>query len=95
MSRFSTLSIKCRQLLPALFYYCQVSLVGMYILLDTLIPRLLTVTEVQSHCISGLQLIRNITSGKLDGDKVGSTSVTLLPSSIGSGVFSADTQTAG
>lgn len=46
-------------------------------------------------CISGLQLIRDITSGKLNGDKIGSTSVTIHPSSIGSGIFSADTQTAG
>ena len=46
-------------------------------------------------CILGLQLVRDITSGKLNGDKVGSTSVTLLPSSIGSGTFAADTQTAG
>ncbi|XP_020608181.1 RNA 3'-terminal phosphate cyclase-like, partial [Orbicella faveolata] len=45
--------------------------------------------------VSGLQLVRHITSGKLNGDKIGSTSVTLLPSSIGSGTFSADTQTAG
>jgi len=45
--------------------------------------------------MTGLQLVRDITSGKLNGDKIGSTSVTLLPSSIGSGTFSADTQTAG
>ena len=46
-------------------------------------------------CISGLQLIREITSGKLDGDKIGSMSVTLYPSNIGSGTFTADTKTAG
>lgn len=43
----------------------------------------------------GLQLIRDITSGKLDGDKIGSMSVTLHPTNIGSGTFIADTKTAG
>lgn len=43
----------------------------------------------------GLQLIRDITSGKLDGDKMGSMSVTLHPTNIGSGTFIADTKTAG
>ena len=43
----------------------------------------------------GLQLIRDITSGNLDGDKIGSMSVTLHPTNIGSGTFIADTKTAG
>ena len=45
--------------------------------------------------ISGLQLIRDITSGKLFGDEIGSMAVTLHPSSIGCGTFTADTKTAG
>ncbi|KAL9951213.1 hypothetical protein ACROYT_G043836 [Oculina patagonica] len=50
---------------------------------------------LRAQHMTGLQLIRDITSGRLDGDKIGSTSVTLHPTSIGSGIFSADTQTAG
>ena len=45
--------------------------------------------------ISGLQLIRDITAGKLEGDKIDSMSITLHPTSIGSGTFTADTKTAG
>ena len=39
--------------------------------------------------------MRDVTSGKLEGDKIGSTSVSLHPGSIGSGIFLADTHTAG
>ena len=39
--------------------------------------------------------MRDVTSGKLEGDKIGSTSVALHPGSIGSGIFLADTHTAG
>ncbi|XP_067027666.1 RNA 3'-terminal phosphate cyclase-like isoform X1 [Acropora muricata] len=45
--------------------------------------------------MTGLQLIREITSGKLFGDNIGSMSVTLHPSSVGCGTFIADTKTAG
>lgn len=45
--------------------------------------------------MTGLQLVRDVTSGKLEGDKIGSTSVALHPGSIGSGIFLADTHTAG
>ncbi|XP_073227285.1 RNA 3'-terminal phosphate cyclase-like [Porites lutea] len=50
---------------------------------------------LRAQHMTGLQLIRDITSGKLDGDKIGSMSVTLHPTNIGSGTFIADTKTAG
>ena len=55
-----------------------------------------SITNYYNHGISaGLQLIREITSGKLFGDNIGSMSVTLHPSSVGCGTFVADTKTAG
>lgn len=50
---------------------------------------------LRAQHMTGLQLIGDITSGKLDGDKIGSMSVTLHPANIGSGTFTADTKTAG
>lgn len=50
---------------------------------------------LRAQHMTGLQLIRDITSGKLFGDEIGSMAVTLHPSSIGCGTFTADTKTAG
>ena len=62
-------------------------------------PKLLlmqSITNYYNHGISaGLQLIREITSGKLFGDNIGSMSVTLHPSSVGCGTVIADTKTVG
>ncbi|EDO40575.1 predicted protein, partial [Nematostella vectensis] len=45
--------------------------------------------------MTGLQLVRDICCGKLEGDCVGSCSITLNPSKLQSGTFSANTKTAG
>ncbi|XP_031574471.1 RNA 3'-terminal phosphate cyclase-like [Actinia tenebrosa] len=45
--------------------------------------------------MTGLQLVRDVCAGRLDGDTVGSTSINLHPSRIISGNFVADTKTAG
>ncbi|XP_070563804.1 RNA 3'-terminal phosphate cyclase-like isoform X2 [Ptychodera flava] len=45
--------------------------------------------------MTGLQLIRDLCNGRLQGDSVGSTEITLTPSKIQSNRFIADTKTAG
>ncbi|KAK3700176.1 hypothetical protein QZH41_010619 [Actinostola sp. cb2023] len=45
--------------------------------------------------MTGLQLVRDVCGGRLEGDSVGSTSITLDPAKILSGNFHADTKTAG
>ena len=49
------------------------------------------------HMLSfvGLQLVRDICQGHLDGGRVGSSEATLVPCSLTSGTFTADIQTAG
>ena len=45
--------------------------------------------------LTGLQLIRDLCQGKLEGGEVGSTQVTLVPGKLKGGSFVADTKTAG
>lgn len=46
-------------------------------------------------CIAGLEIIRDISGGKLEGGDIGSTAITFHPESVKAGEYSADTQTAG
>ena len=43
----------------------------------------------------GLQLVRDVCAGTLDGATIGSTTVDFHPSRVLSGTFRADTKTAG
>nr|CAG4638443.1 EOG090X05X4 [Cyclestheria hislopi] len=45
--------------------------------------------------LTGMQLVRDLTNGKLDGDQIGSTSVRFTPGKITGGHFTVDTGTAG
>ena len=45
--------------------------------------------------LSGLELLRDLSIGRLDGAAVGSTKITFQPKSLESGSFDADTKTAG
>ena len=44
---------------------------------------------------SGLNLIKDVTNGTLEGGSIGSTEITLVPGKIAGGVFFVDTKTAG
>jgi len=52
-------------------------------------------TGLKSQHLSGLGLIRDLTGGELEGADLGSPLITLRPGPVRSGVFSADTRTAG
>jgi RNA 3'-terminal phosphate cyclase len=43
----------------------------------------------------GLNLIKDLTNGSMEGGSIGSTEITLRPGQIGGGEFSVDTKTAG
>lgn len=43
----------------------------------------------------GINLIKDLTNGSLEGGNIGSTEITLRPSQISGGEFSVDTKTAG
>ncbi|XP_045031094.1 RNA 3'-terminal phosphate cyclase isoform X1 [Daphnia magna] len=45
--------------------------------------------------LTGLNLIKDLTNGSLEGGNIGSTEITLRPSQISGGEFSVDTKTAG
>lgn len=45
--------------------------------------------------LAGLRLVRDLTGGKLSGDEVGSTEITLHPNAIKGGKYHADPGTAG
>lgn len=45
--------------------------------------------------LKGLELVRDLCSGRLDGATIGSTSVDFHPLKVKSGTFTADTRTAG
>ena len=45
--------------------------------------------------MTGMQLVRDLCSGQLTGDQVGSQHITLIPGMLQSGTFLADTGTAG
>jgi RNA 3'-terminal phosphate cyclase len=44
---------------------------------------------------SGLNLIRDLTNGTLEGGTIGSTEITLTPGQINGGDYAVDTKTAG
>jgi RNA 3'-terminal phosphate cyclase (ATP) len=44
---------------------------------------------------AGLNLIKDLTNGSMEGGSIGSTEITLRPGQIGGGEFSVDTKTAG
>ena len=50
---------------------------------------------LKAQHVIGLQLIRDITSGELSGDRIDSTSITFKPNKISCGQFFGDTKTAG
>ncbi|XP_067004066.2 RNA 3'-terminal phosphate cyclase [Anabrus simplex] len=50
---------------------------------------------LRAQHLKGLQLVRDVSGGKLQGDEQGSTEIVFHPGKIGGGEFSADTQTAG
>ncbi|XP_046439753.1 RNA 3'-terminal phosphate cyclase-like [Daphnia pulex] len=45
--------------------------------------------------LTGLNLIKDLTNGSMEGGSIGSTEITLRPGQIGGGEFSVDTKTAG
>ena len=45
--------------------------------------------------LTGLQLVRDLCGGKLQGDFVGSTEIKFIPNQLRDGEFVADTKTAG
>ena len=47
------------------------------------------------YAVIGLELIRDLTHGTLEGGTIGSTEITLTPGQINGGDYAVDTKTAG
>ena len=43
----------------------------------------------------GVEIVRDVSKGKLKGNEIGSTEITLHPGKVRCGEYSADTETAG
>lgn len=55
----------------------------------------LCIVTLRPQHLSGLEMIRDLCDGKLNGGEIGSTEITFTPGKIKGGTHIADTKTAG